>query len=59
MGKTVDRSKAQVLPAGSLFALPPGEAHYYFADEDTVVQLQSMGPWGITYVDPKDDPRNK
>src|SRR5262249_20330715 len=41
MGETADRAKAQVLPAGSLFALSPGMVHYYFADEDTVIQLQS------------------
>jgi hypothetical protein len=26
-------------------------------DEKTVVQLNNIGPWVITYVDPKDDPR--
>lgn len=59
MGTTTDRAKAQVLPAGSFFALSPGSAHYFFADEDTVVQLNSSGPWGIEYVNPKDDPRQK
>ncbi len=39
--------------------MPPGMAHFAFADEDTVVQLNSTGPWGITYINPKDDPRNK
>jgi hypothetical protein len=39
--------------------MSPGMVHYYFADEDTVIQLQSTGPWGITYVNPKDDPRQK
>ena len=57
MGASADRGKAQVLPAGSFFALPPGSVHYFFADEDTVIQLNSTGPWGINYVDPKDDPR--
>ncbi len=57
MGTTADRSKAQVLPAGSFFALTPGTAHYYFAEEDAVIQLNSTGPWGIDYVDAKDDPR--
>jgi hypothetical protein len=33
--------------------------HFAFADEDTVIQLDSMGPWSLTYVNPKDDPRNK
>jgi quercetin dioxygenase-like cupin family protein len=59
MGETADRDKAQVLPAGSFFALSPGSVHYFIADEETVVQLNSTGPWGIEYVDAKDDPRKK
>jgi hypothetical protein len=30
-----------------------------FTDEETVVQINSTGPWGINYVNPKDDPRQK
>ena len=59
MGTTADRGKAQVLPAGSFFALSPGSAHYFFADEETVIQLNSTGPWGIDYVNATDDPRKK
>jgi hypothetical protein len=59
MGTTADHDKAQALPAGSFFALSPGSEHYFFADEDTVVQINSTGPWGINYVNPKDDPRPK
>jgi quercetin dioxygenase-like cupin family protein len=59
MGETADQSKAQPLPAGSFFALPPGEAHYVFIDEETVIQISTVGPWGLTYVNPKDDPRPK
>jgi quercetin dioxygenase-like cupin family protein len=59
MGTMADHDKAQVLPAGSFFALSPGSAHYFFADEDTVIQLNSTGPWGINYINPKDDPRPK
>jgi quercetin dioxygenase-like cupin family protein len=59
MGTTADRAKAQALPAGSFFALAPGSAHYVFADEETVIQVNSMGPWGINYVNPKDDPRQR
>jgi hypothetical protein len=33
--------------------------HYGSFNEETVVQLNSTGPWGITYVNPKDDPRQK
>ncbi|MPZ34302.1 MAG: cupin domain-containing protein [Rhodospirillales bacterium] len=59
MGEAADRAKAQPLAAGSLFACSPGMPHFVFADEDTVIQLNSNGPWGITYVNPKDDPRQK
>jgi quercetin dioxygenase-like cupin family protein len=59
MGEAADRGRAEPLPAGSFVALPPGMAHYVFADEDTVVQINTSGPWGLTYVNPKDDPRQK
>jgi quercetin dioxygenase-like cupin family protein len=59
MGETADQSKAQALPAGSFFALPPGTAHYVFADEETVVQISTIGPWGLTYINPEDDPQQK
>jgi quercetin dioxygenase-like cupin family protein len=58
-GETADQRKAQPLPAGSFFALPPGMAHYVFIDEETVVQISTVGPWGLTYINPKDDPRQK
>jgi quercetin dioxygenase-like cupin family protein len=57
MGETANRDQADALPAGSFFALAPGMAHFAFADEDTVIQLNSTGPWSLTYVNPKDDPR--
>lgn len=47
------------LPAGSFFALSPGMARFAYDDEDTVIQLNSTGPWALTYVNPKDDPRQK
>ncbi len=57
MGSKADRVGAESLPAGSFSAMPPGVAHYVFVDEDSVVQINAMGPWGIDYVDPRDDPR--
>jgi quercetin dioxygenase-like cupin family protein len=56
-GTQADKEKTQALPAGGFFAFPPGMAHYGFFDEPTVVQINSNGPWGITYVNPSDDPR--
>jgi quercetin dioxygenase-like cupin family protein len=59
MGEKADKSKGQALPAGSFFALQPGLAHFAFADDETVIQLNSTGPWSLTYVNPADDPRKK
>ena len=30
-----------------------------WASEDTIVQVYGVGPWGITYVNPADDPVKK
>jgi quercetin dioxygenase-like cupin family protein len=59
MGEKADPTQGQTLPAGSFFALSPGMAHFAYAEEDTVLQLNSTGPWGLTYVNPADDPRKK
>lgn len=59
MGEVVDRTKTKALPAGSFFAFAPGMAHFAFTDEETVVQLNSVGPWGLSYVNPADDPRRR
>lgn len=59
MGETADQQNTERLPQGSFFALPPGMAHYAFAEEDTVIQLNSFGPWSLNYVRPEDDPRKQ
>jgi quercetin dioxygenase-like cupin family protein len=59
MGETADPAKAKALTAGGLFAFPPGMTHFASTDEETVIQLNSVGPWALTYVNPKDDPRQK
>jgi len=49
-----------MLKAGSLFALPANHAHYVWTgDEEVIVQIEATGPWGITYINPADDPRKK
>jgi hypothetical protein len=32
--------------------------HYVWAKGETIIQLHGTGPWSLTYVNPKDDPRN-
>jgi quercetin dioxygenase-like cupin family protein len=59
MGKTFDKARGEVLQAGDSFALPAEHAHYVWTeDEETIVQLIATGPWGISYLDPADDPRH-
>lgn len=58
-GEKADASKAMPVPASGFFAMPPGETHFAYFTEDTILQLSSIGPWGINYVNAKDDPRNK
>lgn len=57
-GEKVDQAALKGLPAGTFFHLPSGMAHYLFAETESVVQLNGMGPFDVRYIDPKDDPRN-
>jgi quercetin dioxygenase-like cupin family protein len=57
MGETADPSKADAVPAGGFLAITPGTAHYAHSDEETVIQLNSTGPWTLNYVNLADDPR--
>ena len=56
-GEKLDRAAAKPLAAGSFVHLPAGMPHYAWADGETVVQINGMGPFDVKYVDPKDDPR--
>jgi quercetin dioxygenase-like cupin family protein len=56
-GDKADQSKAKALPAGSFFAMSPGMNHFGYAIDEAIVQVNSTGPWGLTYVNEKDDPR--
>lgn len=56
-GAAADQGKTKALPAGSFFAMSPGMQHYVYTDQETVLQLNSVGPWALTYVNAQDDPR--
>jgi anti-sigma factor ChrR (cupin superfamily) len=58
-GDKFDKSVARALPAGSYSSMQPGMKHFGWADGETVIQVTTEGPWGITYVNPSDDPRRK
>ena len=52
-------SKDALLPAlqtGDFITAPARANHFGMAQGETIVQVQAMGPFQLTYVDPKDDP---
>ena len=59
MGDKFDEASVKELPAGSFVVMPTKQTHFAMTKGETVVQLHGMGPWGINYVNPADDPRNK
>ena len=59
MGEKFDEKSMQQMTAGSYIVLPPNMAHYAKgAGGDSVVQIDSEGPFQINYVNPADDPRS-
>lgn len=59
LGDKFDQAKGQVLSPGSFVSTPPKTPHFAWAKEEVIVQLHGTGPWGITYVNPADDPSKK
>jgi len=59
MGDTLDAAKTKALAAGGFVTAGANMNHYAIARGSTVVQVHAMGPFVLTYVNPKDDPRNK
>src|SRR5687767_5998752 len=58
-GEKVNRASIRPLPPASFVHLPAGMPHYAVMDEETVVQINGVGPFDVVYVDPKDDPRKQ
>jgi quercetin dioxygenase-like cupin family protein len=58
-GDAFDAQKGKELPAGSYALMPKGSNHFAFCKGETILQLNNIGPWAITYANPADDPRKK
>ncbi len=58
-GDRFDAEKSTGLKPGGVMIMAAGTKHFAWTREATVVQLHGNGPWGITYVDPNDDPRKR
>ena len=58
MGDTVRTRGATLLTAGGFITAKAQAHHFAVARGRTVVQVHGEGPFTITYINPKDDPRN-
>jgi len=57
MGDKFDKTKGNKLSAGSFSFMPPKTNHFAWTEEGCVIQVHAIGPWGVVYVNPADDPR--
>ena len=59
LGEEFDADKLQAYPPGSVIVLPGDTAHFHWAKSGQyITQVTAIGPLGLEYVDPTDDPRN-
>jgi hypothetical protein len=59
MSDKMDTAKAKTLTAGHFTTMKAKMNHWVHAPAPAVVQVSGRGPFQITYVDKKDDPRKK
>lgn len=59
MGDKLDMAKGTAYPAGSFSTMPADHRHYAWTKDETIIQIHIVGPTGITFVNPADDPRKK
>ena len=57
MSSKMDMAKAKTLKSGHSVDMKAKMNHWVHASAPATVQVHGMGPFQITYVDPKDDPR--
>jgi len=56
-GDKLDETKGEALKPGGFLHMPKGTHHYAWFTEETITQSNGVGPVGITYINPADDPR--
>jgi hypothetical protein len=59
LGNEFDESKLTAHAPGTVVVLPSGQSHFHWAKSgDYITQVTAIGPLGLAYVDPSDDPRS-
>ena len=59
IGEKFDQGKTEALKPGGMMIMQPKTPHFAWTNSETVVQIHGTGPWGVTYVNPADDPRKQ
>lgn len=59
VGDKLDENSANELTTGTFGVMKAGTHHFFLSKKECIIQLHGIGPWGITYINPADDPRNK
>ena len=59
MGDKVDASNSGSLTKGYHITMQSGMNHWVKTTDPLEIEVSGQGPFAISYVDPKDDPRNK
>ncbi len=54
IGQKFDATKGTVMPIGSFVVIQPGVSHYGWGSEETILQVQGIGPTVKTLVNPTD-----
>jgi quercetin dioxygenase-like cupin family protein len=58
LGETFDETRLMAFAPGSVVVLPGDQPHFHWAKSgEYVSQVTAVGPLGLTYVAPADDPR--
>ena len=59
LGEQFDGEKLRAYPPGAVVVLPAGTPHFHWAKSgEYVTQVTAIGPLGLDYLDPEDDPRH-
>ncbi len=56
MGDKLDETKGETLRAGGFGVAPAHMNHYAWTKTGAVIQINLVGPFALTYVNPADDP---
>ena len=60
LGGEFDGDRVQAFPPGSVIVLPGNTSHFHWAKSgEYVTQVTAIGPLGLEYLDPTEDPRNQ